>query len=94
MPFDATRIGDAIKGAAHAAGIEDQEYCAEVTVQICQQLQQQDCLDIHDIQRAVENQLMAGRYPELARDLHRISPRSRHRPRTAGQTEYRHSRPG
>ncbi|WP_277915021.1 anaerobic ribonucleoside-triphosphate reductase [Erwinia billingiae] len=67
MPFDATRIGDAIKGAAHAAGIEDQEYCAEVTVQICQQLQQQDCLDIHDIQRAVENQLMAGRYPELAR---------------------------
>ncbi|MGB9095734.1 anaerobic ribonucleoside-triphosphate reductase [Erwinia sp.] len=67
MPFDATRIGEAIKGAARAAEIKDEAYCVEVTAQICQQLQQHDSLDIHDIQRAVENQLMAGRYPELAR---------------------------
>lgn len=67
VSFDASRIGDAILGAARAAAIEDQNYCAEATAQICRQLLQQTCLDIHDIQRTVENHLMAGPYPELAR---------------------------
>ncbi len=65
--FDEVRILDAIRGAAEAASINDSEYCAEVTRQICQQLQQYESVDIHDIQKAVENTLMAGRYPELAR---------------------------
>lgn len=67
VAFDEARILDAIKGAARAAGIEDDGYCAQVTSQICQQLQMQDRVDIHDIQNTVENALMAGRYPELAR---------------------------
>lgn len=67
VAFDETRIGEAIRGAARAAEIEDDRYCAEMTRQICQQLQRQERLDIHDIQRTVENHLMAGRYPELAR---------------------------
>jgi len=67
VAFDEARILDAIKGAAHAAGIEDDDYCALMTSQICQQLQMQDRVDIHDIQNTVENALMAGRYPELAR---------------------------
>ncbi|WP_338576827.1 anaerobic ribonucleoside-triphosphate reductase [Erwinia sp. E_sp_B01_1] len=67
VAFDETRIGEAILGAARAAKIDDENYCAEITRQICQQLQQHDRLDISDIQRTVENHLMAGRYPELAR---------------------------
>ncbi|WLS79458.1 anaerobic ribonucleoside-triphosphate reductase [Erwinia pyri] len=67
VPFDASRIGEAIRGAARAAAIDDEEYCAEATAEICRQLLQQESLDIHDIQRTVENHLMAGRYPELAR---------------------------
>jgi len=65
--FDASRIGEAIKGAARAAAIDDEAYCAEVTAEICRQLLQHESLDINDIQRTVENHLMAGRYPELAR---------------------------
>ncbi|EXU75477.1 MULTISPECIES: anaerobic ribonucleoside-triphosphate reductase [Erwinia] len=67
VTFDEARILDAIKGAARAAEINDNDYCAQVTSQICRQLQTQQRLDIHDIQKAVENTLMAGRYPELAR---------------------------
>ncbi|AXF78313.1 anaerobic ribonucleoside-triphosphate reductase [Erwinia tracheiphila] len=67
VAFCEIRILDAINRAAHAAGIEDNDYCAYVTTQICQQLHRQERLDIHDIQKAVENALMAGRYPELAR---------------------------
>lgn len=65
--FDKVRILDAIKGAANAASINDSDYCVEITRQICQQLQQHKSVDIHDIQKTVENALMAGRYPELAR---------------------------
>ena len=65
--FDKVRILDAIKGAANAASINDSDYCVEITHQICQQLQQHKSVDIHDIQKTVENALMAGRYPELAR---------------------------
>ncbi|MDW8847629.1 anaerobic ribonucleoside-triphosphate reductase [Erwinia sp. MMLR14_017] len=65
--FNASRIGEAIKGAARAAAIDDEEYCAEATAEICRQLLQHESLDINDIQRTVENHLMAGRYPELAR---------------------------
>lgn len=65
--FDKTRIGDAISGAARAAGIDDAEYCKAATDDICQQLGHQPFVDINDIQKAVENRLMAGRYPELAR---------------------------
>ncbi|MBV4367101.1 anaerobic ribonucleoside-triphosphate reductase [Erwinia sp. BNK-24-b] len=66
-PFDASRILEAIKSAARAVNIDDDAYCAIATQQICQQLQQQENVDIHVIQNTVENTLMAGRYPELAR---------------------------
>lgn len=66
-PFDAARILEAINSAARAVNIDDDAYCAIATQQICQQLQQQENVDIHVIQNTVENTLMAGRYPELAR---------------------------
>ncbi|MEM6161641.1 anaerobic ribonucleoside-triphosphate reductase [Erwinia sp. P6884] len=67
VAFDEARIHDAVRGAARAAGIDDSLYCSSVTREICQQLQPQESVDIHDIQDAVENQLMTGPYPELAR---------------------------
>ncbi|MEI2265410.1 anaerobic ribonucleoside-triphosphate reductase [Erwinia sp. CGal63] len=65
-PFEETRILEAIKGAARAANIQDEDYCERVTEKICLQLTQEE-VDIHVIQNTVENALMAGRYPELAR---------------------------
>ncbi|WP_034943740.1 anaerobic ribonucleoside-triphosphate reductase [Erwinia oleae] len=67
VAFDKTRIHDAILGAARAADITDSDYCATLTEQICQRLQDCEQVDISDVQKTVENQLMAGRYPELAR---------------------------
>lgn len=67
VAFSETRILDAIKRAAHAAEIQDDDYCAQATSKVCKQLQIRPYLDIHDIQKSVENELMAGRYPELAR---------------------------
>jgi len=65
-PFEQARILEAIKGAASAAAIHDDDYCAQVTEHICRQLTQEE-VDIHVIQNAVENALMAGPYPALAR---------------------------
>jgi len=65
-PFEQARILEAIKGAASAAAIHDDDYCAQVTEHICRQLTQEE-VDIHVIQNTVENALMAGPYPALAR---------------------------
>ena len=67
VAFDESRIRDAILCAAQAADIDDKRYCITVASQISQQLQRQHSVDIHDIQKTVENQLMTGPYPELAR---------------------------
>ncbi|MDN8541440.1 anaerobic ribonucleoside-triphosphate reductase [Erwinia sp. BC051422] len=65
-PFEQARILEAIKGAASAAAIHDDDYCAQVTEHICRQLTQEE-VDIHVIQNTVENALMPGPYPALAR---------------------------
>lgn len=65
--FDTPRIQEAIKRAAMAANIEDDSYCLQVANLVEQQLCNRDQVDIRDIQDAVENQLMAGPYKDLAR---------------------------
>ncbi|TQI78517.1 ribonucleoside-triphosphate reductase class III catalytic subunit [Serratia fonticola] len=65
--FDEVRIKQAIERAALAAGVVDADYCATVARVVAQQLEQQPRVDIHEIQQAVENQLMAGPYKQLAR---------------------------
>lgn len=65
--FDETRIRDAVKRAAKAANINDDQYCAKVASVITQQMHDCQKVDIRDIQDAVENQLMSGDYKELAR---------------------------
>ncbi|CAK9883761.1 MAG: Anaerobic ribonucleoside-triphosphate reductase [Candidatus Erwinia impunctatus] len=67
VAFSAERIHDAICRAAQAAGIDDPSYCQAATHHICQQVKDQHQLDIHDIQNTVENYLMSGPYPSLAR---------------------------
>lgn len=76
VPFDAARIQDAVERAARAVDITDIAYCAQVAAQVGSLMSNRECVDIHDIQQAVEDQLMAGQYKELAR----------------AYIEYRHSR--
>ncbi|WP_434526057.1 anaerobic ribonucleoside-triphosphate reductase [Photorhabdus asymbiotica] len=67
VPFDGERIRDAVKRAASAAGVTDDEYCAQVAAAVTQLMANHSQVDIRDIQNAVENQLMAGNYKHLAR---------------------------
>ncbi|ATA19479.1 ribonucleoside-triphosphate reductase class III catalytic subunit [Gibbsiella quercinecans] len=67
VPFDEARIGQAVERAALAAGIVDADYCATIARVVAQQMEQRQRVDIHEIQQAVENQLMAGPYKQLAR---------------------------
>ncbi|MFS2221266.1 anaerobic ribonucleoside-triphosphate reductase [Pantoea sp. B65] len=67
VTYDEQRICAAICGAAHAAQIEDDDYCATVARQVSLKMQGRSSVDIHEIQGAVEDLLMAGRYPQLAR---------------------------
>ncbi len=65
--FDENRIKEAIKRAAYAAKIRDDKYCEDVARYVSQQIEKNQHVDINDIQKAVENQLMSGPYKELAR---------------------------
>ncbi|WP_391528041.1 anaerobic ribonucleoside-triphosphate reductase [Photorhabdus akhurstii] len=67
VPFDETRIKDAIKRAASAVGVTDDEYCIQVASTVTQLIADYRQVNAQDIQNAVENQLMAGRYKHLAR---------------------------
>lgn len=76
VPFDTARIKEAIQQAAKAVQINDIDYCHQVAESVTGHLAECEYIDIHDIQQAVEDQLMAGQYKELAR----------------AYIEYRHSR--
>lgn len=76
VPFDTARIKEAIQQAAKAVQISDIDYCHQVAESVAGHLAEREYIDIHDIQQAVEDQLMAGQYKELAR----------------AYIEYRHSR--
>ncbi|KES09978.1 Oxygen-sensitive ribonucleoside-triphosphate reductase [Snodgrassella alvi SCGC AB-598-O02] len=76
VPFDTARIKEAVQQAAKAVQIDDIAYCHQVAEGVARHLAEREYIDIHDIQQAVEDQLMAGQYKELAR----------------AYIEYRHSR--
>ena len=67
VPFDAQRIEAAVRAAGQAAHINDAGWCAQVAAQVSQQLADRTEVDIRDIQCAVEETLMSGRWPQLAR---------------------------
>ncbi|WP_313652910.1 anaerobic ribonucleoside-triphosphate reductase [Pantoea sp.] len=65
--FDAQRIEQAVAAAARAADVRDSTWCAQVAEQVAGQLADRPEVAIHEIQCAVEETLMAGPYPQLAR---------------------------
>ncbi|WP_313752083.1 anaerobic ribonucleoside-triphosphate reductase [Mixta calida] len=67
VPFDQQRIAEAIRAAARAAQVEDDAYCVTVAQQVSEKMCSRDRVDIHEIQQTVEDLLMAGHYPQLAR---------------------------
>lgn len=64
--FDATKIYRAIEAALNSRGIEDHEFASEATDAVVATLPESD-LDIPTIQHAVEDHLMASKYPQVAR---------------------------
>ncbi|MEN4847909.1 anaerobic ribonucleoside-triphosphate reductase [Pantoea agglomerans] len=65
--FDAQRIEEAVAAAARAAEVEDAAWCAQVAERVALRLADRPEVDIREIQCAVEETLMAGPYPQLAR---------------------------
>ncbi|MEE6031453.1 anaerobic ribonucleoside-triphosphate reductase [Avibacterium paragallinarum] len=67
--FDIQRIVNAIRKAALAVGIDQENYWQKMGQQVANSIfaKYQQEIDIHDIQRLVENQLMASDYPQVAR---------------------------
>ncbi|MFZ7308427.1 anaerobic ribonucleoside-triphosphate reductase [Avibacterium avium] len=67
--FDIQRIINAIRKAALAVGIEQEDYWQKMGQQVANGIfaKYQQEIDIHDIQRLVENQLMVSDYPQVAR---------------------------
>ncbi|ALX93167.1 anaerobic ribonucleoside triphosphate reductase [Serratia fonticola] len=67
VSFDEMLIKQAIERAALAAEVVDADYYATVARVVAQQMENRPRVDIHEIQQAVENQLMSGPYKQLAR---------------------------
>jgi len=65
--FDAQRIEQAVVAAAQAAEVDDGAWCAQVAERVALRLADRPEVDIREIQCAVEETLMAGPYPQLAR---------------------------
>lgn len=67
VSFDETYIKEAVAKAAKACDVDDNAYCAYVAYLVAAQMQGKPQVDIGEIQTAVENQLMAGPYKQMAR---------------------------
>ncbi|MEG3133319.1 anaerobic ribonucleoside-triphosphate reductase [Rouxiella sp. T17] len=67
VPFVRQLISQAVQRAAAAAHINDVTYAEQVAQQVADDFTGHAQADIHQIQQAVENRLMAGPYPQLAR---------------------------
>lgn len=67
--FELQRIINAVKKAASAVNIQDEIYCHQIGQQVCHHIftHHQQEIDIHQIQQIVEDYLMSGQYPEVAR---------------------------
>ena len=65
--FDAQRIEQAVAAAARAAEVDDASWCRQVAQRVSALLADRQEVDIREIQCAVEETLMAGPYPQLAR---------------------------
>ena len=67
VPFDATKISDAINKALASQNITDPQLADQIADIISQDVQHLSNLTIDDIQHRVENRLMVSNYPNVAR---------------------------
>ncbi|UXN34320.1 anaerobic ribonucleoside-triphosphate reductase [Avibacterium paragallinarum] len=69
VPFEIQRIVNAVGKAAYAANVDDENYCHHIAQKVCEVIfaKHLEKIDIDDVQKAVENQLMASDYPQVAR---------------------------
>ena len=67
IAFDANRIRDAVVAAAQSINIEDGEYAQGVAQRVSDLVSSREQVAIHELQDAVENELMSGPYKSLAR---------------------------
>ncbi|KXF83125.1 anaerobic ribonucleoside-triphosphate reductase [Enterovibrio coralii] len=67
VPFQRKRIEEAVLSAADAVEDMDQAYAAAVADGVLSQFMRMEEVEIHQIQDAVENHLMAGPYKAVAR---------------------------
>ncbi|HDR1022325.1 TPA: anaerobic ribonucleoside-triphosphate reductase [Pasteurella multocida] len=67
--FEVQRIINAVKKAAEAVNIDNEHYCHTIGQRVSDEIftGYQNEIDISHIQKIVENQLMSGQYPEIAR---------------------------
>ena len=65
--FNAERIQEAVIAAMASANKQDVDYACTLAEQVRQQMQGKREVDIHELQDAVENLLMAGPYKAVAR---------------------------
>ncbi|WP_434361858.1 anaerobic ribonucleoside-triphosphate reductase [Parasalinivibrio latis] len=67
VPFDIRRIKDAILAAAETVADMDADYAETVAAKVLEQFEDRQKVEIHEIQDAVEDHLMAGPYKAVAR---------------------------
>ncbi|RUS66042.1 Anaerobic ribonucleoside-triphosphate reductase [Saezia sanguinis] len=67
VPFDEVFIRNAVVKAAKACQVDDDAYCTYVAHCVAALMQGKPTVDIAEIQVAVENQMMAGPYKQMAR---------------------------
>ena len=67
VSFDESFIKNAVLKAATVCNVKDEPYCSYVAHMVAAQMQGRPTVDIGEIQTAVENQLMAGPYKQVAR---------------------------
>ena len=67
VPFNTKRIKEAVLGAAESVEAMDATYAESVAEQVLSQFADQEQVEIHAIQDAVENHLMNGPHKEVAR---------------------------
>ncbi|MBO6069543.1 MAG: anaerobic ribonucleoside-triphosphate reductase, partial [Succinivibrionaceae bacterium] len=66
-PFDKQRIELAVLKAADAVGVRDSSFCRKVASSVEELLAMRSEVDITEIQKHVEDQLMSSKYKTLAR---------------------------
>ena len=67
VPYDGQRIKEAVIRACIAVNCKDNAYADLVAQAVSMAFSDRDEVDIHEVQAAVENQLMQGPYKGLAR---------------------------